>query len=121
LQKAEEARAESQRVLAERDRVLSEARAQARAIIDQANQGADLALERGRQQGQREYERLVDASRAQSSDQCRRALAELGGRLDTLVVAAAERVLGSRVDAERHRGLIDEAVAAAAATDGGAL
>ena len=39
---------------------------------------------------------------------------ELVGRLDTLVAAAAERVLGSRVDPASHRALIDEAVAAAA-------
>ncbi|MGO9963535.1 MAG: F0F1 ATP synthase subunit B [Acidimicrobiales bacterium] len=112
---AEEARAESQRLLAERDRVLAESRAQARAIVDHANQGADQAMQNGRQRGQEEYERLVTASRATTADEGRRARIELMGRLDTLVAAAAERVLQSRVDLEQHRGLIDEAIAAAAA------
>src|SRR5271166_2972330 len=52
LQGAEEARADCQRVLAERERLLNEARAQARAIIDDANRGADEAQEQGRQRGQ---------------------------------------------------------------------
>jgi len=113
LQGAEEARADCQRVLAERERLLNEARAQARAIIDDANHGADEAQEQGRQRGQAEYDRLVEISRAEIADECRRVRSELLGRLDTLVVASAERVLGARVDADRHRVRIDEAVAAA--------
>ena len=66
-QKAE-ARAEAQSVLAERDRVLADARAQARGIVDHANQGADQAVQNGRQRGQQEYERLVSASRTSTAE-----------------------------------------------------
>jgi F0F1-type ATP synthase membrane subunit b/b' len=59
---------------------------------------------------------LVKASRAETAEEGRRARDELIGRLDTLVASAAERVLGSRVDVDQHRALIDEAIAAAAAT-----
>jgi F-type H+-transporting ATPase subunit b len=114
LQAAEDARLETKSVLAERDRVLNEARAQARAMIDDANQGADEARERGRERGQEEYERLLAASREETEADCRRVREELVARLDTLVVAAAERVLGTTVDVDRHRALIDEAVATAA-------
>src|SRR5271166_3951594 len=41
MQKADEARAEAQRLQAEREQVLSEARAQARNVVDDANHGAD--------------------------------------------------------------------------------
>ena len=109
LESAEDARIETQRILAERDRALNEARAQARTMIDEANQGADEARERGRQRGQEEYERLLAASREETEEDCRRVRAELVQRLDTLVVAAAERVLGTAVDVNRHRALIDEA------------
>lgn len=101
-------------MLAERDRVLTAARAQARVLVDRANQGADQAVQDGRQRGQKEYDRLVNASRATTADEGRRAREELIGRLDTLVAAASERVLGSRVDVDQHRELIDEAIAAAA-------
>ncbi|MGA3354718.1 MAG: F0F1 ATP synthase subunit B, partial [Acidimicrobiales bacterium] len=122
LQQGEEARAAALSVLAERDSVLSEARVQARAIIDQANQGADTALEQGRAQGQEEYERLVGASRQEISAEGTRARQELVSQLDSLVVSAAERVLGNGVDPARHRELIHEAVAAATrgASSGGA-
>jgi F0F1-type ATP synthase membrane subunit b/b' len=99
--------------------VLAEARAQARAIVDHANQGADQAVQNGRQRGQQEYDRLVRASRAATAEEGRRARDELIGRLDSLVASAAERVLGSRVDVDQHRGLIDQAIAAA--TGGGAV
>ena len=118
LAKAEQARAESQRVIAERERVLAEARAQARAIVDHANQGADSAFENGRQRGQEEYDRLVTDSRAEAAEEGLRARDELLGRLDTLVASAAERVLGTRIDVDQHRGLIDESIATA--TGGGA-
>ena len=82
-------------------------------MIDDANQGADQAREQGRQRGQAEYDRLLEVSRQETEEECRHVRSELVGRIDSLVVAAAERVLGSRVDAERHRALIDEAVSAA--------
>jgi len=113
MQKADESRAESQRLQEAREQVLSEARAQARSVIDDANHGADLEREQGRQLGQVEYDRLLEVSRQETEEECRRVRSELVGRLDSLVVAAAERVLGSRVDAERHRALSDEAVAVA--------
>ena len=113
LAKAEDARAESQKLLAERDQVLSEARAQARLIVDHANQGADSAFQSGRQRGQVEYDRLVKASRAETEQEGRRVRDELIGQLDALVASAAERVLGSRVDVDQHRSLIDGAIVAA--------
>ena len=61
-----------------------------------------------------EYERLLDLARADTANDCRRVRDELVRRLDTLVVASAERVLGGRVDASRHRVLIDDAIATAA-------
>jgi F0F1-type ATP synthase membrane subunit b/b' len=61
---------------------------------------------------------LVKASRAETAEEGRRAHEELIGRLDTLVASAAERVLGSRVDVDQRRALIDQAIAAA--TAGGA-
>ena len=113
LQAAEDARAETQSVMTERDRVLNDARSQARAVLDDANQGAEEARERARQRGQEEYDRLLAASSEETEEESRRVREELVRRLDTLVVAAAERVLGSRVDVNRHRELVDQAVAEA--------
>jgi F-type H+-transporting ATPase subunit b len=123
LQEAEQARAEAQSLTAERDRLLAEARVQARGILDHANQGADAALEQGRVRGQEEYERLVQASRHEIDVESRSARDELVRRLDSLVLAASERVLGSEIDAALHLDVIKDAVAAAigAASDAGAV
>lgn len=116
LEKAEESRVAASEVVAERERVLQEARSQARGIIDKANQGADEALQQGRARGQAEYERLVEASRSQIVAECGTARQELVARLDTLVASAAASVLGNGVDMSRHRELIHEAIATAVAT-----
>ena len=112
LQEAERAAGREPRTsLAERDRVLAEARAQARGIIDDANQGADAAARaRPRRGVRRSTTGCWTPPSEEMESECRRVREELVGRLDALVVAAAERVLGSRVDAEPHRALIDEAV-----------
>jgi F-type H+-transporting ATPase subunit b len=113
LQAADDAKAERREVLIERERVLNEARAEARSVIDQANQAAESERIAARGRGQEEYDRLMDTSRAGIEAERTSARAELVGNLESLVVAAAERVLGSQVDGARHRALIDEAVAAA--------
>jgi F-type H+-transporting ATPase subunit b len=119
LDEAEQARAEARSVLAERDRLLAEARGQARSLIDKANQGADAAFEQERKSGQDEYARLVAAFKVETAQEGRRARQELAGQLDTLVVAAAGRVLGAPIDASRHRELIDQAIAQAATPEAG--
>ena len=120
LQGAEQARAEAQNLTAERDRLLAEARVQARGILDHANQDADAALEQARVRGQEEYERLVQASRHEIDVESRSARDELVRRLDSLVLAASERVLGSEIDAALHRDVIKDAVAAAIGAASGA-
>ena len=120
LQGAEQARAEAQNLTAERDRLLAEARVQARGILDHANQGADAALEQARVRGQEEYERLVQASRQEIDVESRSARDELVRRLDSLVLAASERVLGSEIDAALHRDVIKDAIAAAIGAASGA-
>jgi F0F1-type ATP synthase membrane subunit b/b' len=72
-----------------------------------------VALEQGRANGQKEYERLVQAAREEVAAECSRARQELVSRLDVLVVSAAERVLGNSVDLSQHRELIREAVSVA--------
>lgn len=109
---AQQLQSEASGLLAEADRVLGEARLAARGIIDGANRAADTALEQARSRAQEEYERLLGVARREVAAERDTAREGLIGRLEPLVVEAAERVLGNGVDAARHRSLIDEAVAA---------
>ena len=112
---AERARAARRDVLAERERLLAGARAEARSIVDAGNQSAEAALQAGRARGQEEFGQLMTAARADISAERDRVRAELTDRLDTVVVAAAERVVGTSIDASRHSEVIAAAVAAASA------
>jgi len=85
--RAEPGTCRDQRVIAERRRVLAEARAQARAIVDHGDQGADRRRERSpaRSGGYRPVGNRPPGPRL--AEEGRRARDELLGRLDTLVAS----------------------------------
>ena len=71
--------------------------------------------------GQGEYDRIVGNADAEIALARQRAVEEAAARLGEIVMEVVERVIGREVDAEAHRDLIDEAVAALRAdTSGGA-
>jgi len=100
---------------------MTEARAQARVIVDHANQGADLAFQTWSPAGPEEYDRLVKApGRDRRGGSTSRD--ELIGRPRHARGVRRRAGARSRVDVDQHRALIDEAIAsgAATATGGGA-
>ena len=115
IQAAEAARSDAERATAERRQVLSEARQRARTIIDEATRAAEEERQDARRRGQAENERLLTEARAVIRAEHDRARHDLTRDLGALVVAAAERVIGSEVDPARHREVIAAAVAAAEA------
>ncbi len=112
LEGAEKAREEADETRAQRRGILDEARQQAREIVSQANRTADQARADGQVRGQQEYDRLVASADAEISLARQRALDELTSRIGTLVLSVARQVIEREIDAQRHRGLIDEAVSA---------
>ncbi|MGH9297182.1 MAG: F0F1 ATP synthase subunit B, partial [Acidimicrobiales bacterium] len=113
IQSAEEARRDAARSAERRREALEAARLEARQIVDQANQTAEQLREEGRQKGQQEYERLVQAARGEIELERQRARDEVMTDVGSLVLRAAERVIGAGLDDERHRALVDEAITAA--------
>ncbi len=110
---AESARREAARLEAERLKALADARAQAREILqDASHQGDDLVRD-ARARGQEEHDRRVLAASAGIDAERDRVRAELLARAETLVVEAAERIVGGSLDSSRHRGLIAEELALA--------
>jgi F-type H+-transporting ATPase subunit b len=110
---ADESRREAAALVQQRREALEAARAEARQIIDQANEVAEQLRQDGRQRGQDEYERLVQAARSEIELERQRARDEVMSDVGSLVLMAAERVIGAGLDAGRHRALVDEAIAAA--------
>ncbi|HXX90444.1 MAG TPA: F0F1 ATP synthase subunit B [Acidimicrobiales bacterium] len=112
LEQAEAARAEADETRAQRQVIVDEARQQAREILAQANTTAERVRSESADRAQQEYERLVGSAQAEIALARQRAVDEVSGQVAALVVSVAQQVIGREVDAERHRALIDEAVAA---------
>ena len=77
------------------DKILAQAREQARGIVDQA-----------RTDGETERKRQVEAARAEIDVETNRAREELRGQVAKIAVAGAEKVLGREIDANAHRDIL---------------
>ena len=112
LEAAQRAKAEADETRAQRQDILEQARQQGREIVANANTTAERVRGEAVQRGQQEYERIVSSAEAEISLARQRAIDDVSTRLGSLVLSVARQVIGREIDAEAHRGLIDEAVAA---------
>jgi F-type H+-transporting ATPase subunit b len=90
------------------DRVIGEARDQARSIVDQANARANAIIEEARAEGVAARAREVEAGLAQIELDRSRARDELRSQVAAIAIAGAEKVLGREIDASAHRDLLDQ-------------
>jgi F-type H+-transporting ATPase subunit b len=119
IQAAEEAKRDAEESAVKRRELLEGARQEARAIVDQANEIAEQLREEGRQRGVEEHNRLVASAQSEIELERDRARSEVMSELGSLVLEAAERVIGAGLDDERHRALVEEAISAAQASTTG--
>jgi F-type H+-transporting ATPase subunit b len=121
LAMAEAARAERERMKAEVERLLADARREAQAIAERTTKAAEAAAADIRAQAKAEADRIRERGREDATQLHDQALAQLRSELAGMVVLAASRVLGREVDAQKHRELIEQSLdeAAAQLTEGG--
>lgn len=112
LEAADEARAEAAAADEARRSELEAARQQAREIVAQANRTAEAVVAEAGGKAQEEKDRILASAEAEVRLARQRALEEAAARLGDLVMEVVGRVIGREVDAQAHRDLIDEAVAA---------
>lgn len=110
LAAAEEAQHERERMRAESERVLTEARREGSTIAERITKAAEQSAADIVAKAKAEGERLVAKARADAERAHRQALAELRGEIATIAVLAAGRVLGREVDEKAHRRLIEETI-----------
>jgi F-type H+-transporting ATPase subunit b len=120
LAAGEEAKREKLAADQEYQAKLEEARHEARTVIERANRMAEQLREEARNKGQEEYDRVVARADADIQRASERAREELRLQVADLVIAAARRVIGEELDPERHRGLIEQAIAGVGGTGAGA-
>ena len=109
---AEEARANAER---ERDKVLSQARAEGQKVIDDARQRGEEQLKQILRDAASEAEEYRTQSRAQAEEERNRILAETRDQIVALAMAAAEKLIGDSMDEKRQKATIKKFFAAAPA------
>lgn len=107
LAAAENAQSSLSNAHVEVDKIVNEARDQARGIMDQAQSRAGEILETARREGEAEKERQLEGARAEIGLETNRARDELRKEVAAIVVVGAEKILAREIDASTHKELLD--------------
>jgi F-type H+-transporting ATPase subunit b len=118
LADAEQARKDRDSAETERLATIQEARREANEIISRAQKVAQDAREADIAATKAELERLRERATAEIDAEKQRAITELRGEVTDLALAAAGRVVGETLNADRERRLVQEFLAESSATDG---
>jgi F-type H+-transporting ATPase subunit b len=111
LAAAERARHEAEQRLADAQASLDESRTRAAEIIEAANRSGEQLRGDLRTRAQEEARRIVDGAVRDIDAERRKAIDSVRGQVADLVVAATEKVVGETLDGQRHRSLIERAIA----------
>lgn len=87
---------------------LREAKDQAATIIEQANKRATQIVDEAKDQAKVEADRLITAAKAEIEQESNRAKEELRGKVATLALAGAEKILEQSIDAKTHNDLVSK-------------
>ncbi len=98
-------------------RILDDARAQARATVDEANRMAEDVRASRRAEADREYQQIIERATADIDAAARRASEDLRRQSADLVIAVVEKVVAG-LDAQTHRDLINRTIAEVEAASG---
>ena len=99
--------------LARPQALLEEARAEAVAIVAQAEGTAAQLREGGRVRAQQDHERTLRDAQAEIERETQRARDEGAEEIGAIVVVAAEQVVLAELDPARQHALVDQVIAAA--------
>lgn len=100
---AEQARQNAER---ERDRILAQARADGQKLLDEARQRGEDQVRQALQEATREAEERRAQARTQAEEERNRILADTRDQIAALAMAAAERLIGESMDANKQRAVI---------------
>ena len=110
LEKSEEARIESERVLAEYQQQLADAKAQAAQIMADAKQTGEAAEAAIKQKAEAEAAAMIEKARVAIEAEKKAAMAELQSSVADLSVSVASRLVGEDLSDADHRAIIERYV-----------
>lgn len=110
LEKAEEARQESERLLAEYTEQLENAKAQAQTMLNNAQKSGEALEKEITARAQAEAEAMIEKARVAIDAEKRAVMKELQNSMADTSIAVASRLIGEDFSDEEHRKLIERYV-----------
>ena len=108
LENAERADKDLQLAKEKAGRQLREAKEQAADLVEQANRRANQIVEAAKDQAEAEAQRIKASAQAEVDREVNKAREELRGKVSSLAIAGAEKILGATVDAKAHASMLDK-------------
>ena len=110
IEEADKARDEARSLLEEHRKLMQEARGEAEQIIAEARKTRDAMETRMREETEAERQRRLEETRREIAAETSRALEQIRPEVADLTLEATSIVVGRKLDADRDRELISEAI-----------
>ena len=110
IEEADHARDEARNLLEEHKKLMQEARGEAEAIIAEARKTRDAMETRMREETEAERQRRLEETKREIQAETTRALEQIRSEVADLTLEATSIVVGRKLDADRDRELITEAI-----------
>lgn len=108
---ADKARKDAEVRLQQADAAIQEARVQAGQIVERANRAAEQIQQEAQEKAKDEARRIVEGASRDIDAERQRAIHAIRLQMADIVTGAVRRIVGESLDGERHRQLIDAAIA----------
>ena len=110
IEEADHARDEARNLLEEHKKLMQEARGEAEAIIVEARKTREAMETRMREETETERQRRLEETKREIAAETTRALEQIRSEVADLTLEATSIVVGRKLDADRDRELISEAI-----------
>ena len=111
LAAAEKGQSDLQQAGVETEKIIGDARDQARDILSKANSRANDIVEEARSEGEVEKRKRLESAESEIEVEVNRARDELRQQVAVIAIAGAEKVLSREIDEAAHRELLDRLAA----------
>jgi F-type H+-transporting ATPase subunit b len=110
IEEADNARAEARNLLEEHRKLMQEARGEAESIIAEARKTRDAMESRMREETEADRQRRLEETRREIAAETARALEQIRTEVADLTLQATSIVVGKKLDSDRDRELISQAI-----------
>jgi F-type H+-transporting ATPase subunit b len=108
LNRAEVAREEAERILAENQKHLQQAEQEAQKVLRESREYAERIRSEASTKAQEEGRNMIEQARTEIERSKQQALTELREEVASLAIQSAEKIINESLDADRHRRLVDQ-------------